>query len=385
MNIFSESELFEALLNGENEIIEFKQVIPKRLEAIDRQVSAFANTKGGSIIFGVDDQSKDIVGVDEKRIGILKARYADSQYKGLCTVYTIPIHDKLVVVLNVERARTNIYVNGVAYVRKNDKVFSKVGDIRSKYLKEFIEEIQYHNRNPREIKVLELLKDISTNPEREIDPGVHLYRARIIFDLKEAEKGPDFWGYGKKESFVPPPEVTRDLRANYRYIPYLYCANDPYTALVEVRPRLGADVSMATIKVNERLTLLDFTLKKIPRRMTEAKFNLFSDLSMLFSKPVTSEDDILDYIPTQYVAEFAKHCGYDGIVFRSSLTPELDDFGMNGYLEQDRYNVVVFNYDKCEAIASNIVNVTRSYLECVQVDKAPNQMEILNTLIGARF
>lgn len=63
------------------------------------------------------------------------------------------------------------------------------------------------------------------------------------------------------------------MRANYRYIPYLYCANHPYTALIEVRPRLGANVSVATIVVDEEIRLLDFTLKNIPKSMSKVKIN----------------------------------------------------------------------------------------------------------------
>ena len=202
---------------------------------------------------------------------------------------------------------------------------------------------------------------------------------------KEQDKDKGFFGYGKDDSFVPPANVTRDLRANYRYIPYLYCANHPYTAVVEVRPRLGANVSVASIRVNEKLTLLDFTLKTIPKNMSPTKFHLFADLSMLFSKPVTSEDDILDYIPTQYIAEFAKNIGYDGIVFRSSLTPELEDQDIDEHQELDRYNIVVFNYEKCEAVGSNVVCVTRNYLEYKQIDQDSNRIDVNSIYLDMRY
>lgn len=373
--------LSACLLNGESETIEFKRTIPQRLDVIGRIISAFANTKGGSIIFGYDEQKKRLVGVDASQVEKLRLLCADSQYKHLCAVYTIQDGDKLIAVLDVEKAKTDFYVNNVAYIRSGDRIFGKVGNIRSKYLKEFIDEIQYRNRNPQDIKVLDLLKDISTNPERRIPVGTSLFRCRIIQDISKAGKEHGFFGYGKSDSFVPPASVTRDLRANYRYIPYLYCANHPYTALVEVRPRLGANVSVATIATKAELTLLDFTLKDIPKRMTDAKLNLFADLSMLYSKPVASDDDILDYIPTQFVAEYAKRLGYDGIAFRSSLTPELEDQDIHEHTNLDRYNIVVFNYHKCEPTGSNIVNVTRNYLECEQIDQDPNRVDIHTTIL----
>lgn len=245
--------------------------------------------------------------------------------------------------------------------------------IKSKYLQEFIKEIQFKNRNPQSIKALELLNDISTNPEMTLHSGENMYRCRIISSNDKINQKPYFYGYDDKGSFVPPKEVTRDLRANYKYIPYLYCSNDPYTALVEVRPRFGASVSVATIITKEKIRLLDFTMQKIPSKMTEGKKSLFSDLSVLYSTPVTNDDDLLDYIPTQFIAEYAKNLGYDGIAFSSSLTPEID-------ASAKRFNIVVFNYDKCEPIKSNVFTVTGNYLDVNRTDTDPNGFIIQNYL-----
>lgn len=260
--------------------------------------------------------------------------------------------------------------------------------IRSRYLREFISEIQYKNRNPRNVKALEMLNELDTNPVRLLPSGRELFRCRIIGENSKVNSEKDFYGFGKEESFVPPPEVTRDLRANYRYIPYLYCSNDPYTALVEVRPRLGSRVSVATIRVNEDLRLLDFTLANVPPKMTEAKKNLFADLSTLYSKPVTGSDDILDYIPTQYIAEYAKNLGYDGIIFTSSLLPEIHEDARTALssnllynkINFDRFNVVVFNYDKCEAVKSNVVETFRDFMEFRQRDEDEHRLQVKSVL-----
>lgn len=239
-------------------------------------------------------------------------------------------------------------------------------NFKSKYLKEFIKEITYNNRNPKDLTALKLLEDLSTNPERTLHIGTELYRCRIIKDGDPINNNKPFYGFDESNSFVPPVKATRDLRANYRYIPYLYSSNNPYIALVEVRPKLGSSVSLATIIVTEKLTLLDFTNAKKPHKMTPAKINLFSDLSALYSKPVTDDDDIIDYIPTQYIAEYVKNLGYDGIVFKSSLVPEIN----GAYLEQ--YNVVIFNYNKCKAVKSNVFSITGNYFDCKQMDSGPD-------------
>jgi hypothetical protein len=242
--------------------------------------------------------------------------------------------------------------------------------IKSKYLQEFIKEITYKNRNPKDVKALSLLEDISTNPERVITSGEKLFRCRIIKKGASINQKENFYGFDDKGSFVPPSSKTRDMRANYRYIPYLYCTNDPYIALVEVRPRLGANISIATIEAKEKLTLLDFTNGKKPPKMTDAKANLFSDLSSMFSKPVTDDDDITDYIPTQFIAEYAKRLGYDGIVFRSSLVPDINENQM------ERFNIVVFNYQKCEPIKSNVIEITNQYYDCQQTDNDSKKISI---------
>lgn len=229
---------------------------------------------------------------------------------------------------------------------------------QSALLRAFIKTIQRENRNPEEkdTAVLKKLADKSTNPERLLVPGTKLYRCRIVHKGeensmgKEAAKG--FFGFDAKNSFVPPWNKTSDMRANYKYIPYLYCANHPYIAVVEVRPRLGATVSIATLEVTQKLRLLDFTMMGAREKaMDEAKKNLFAELSELYSKPVTEDDDTLDYIPTQYIAEYAKKLGYDGIIFKSSLIPEWNR------AEADRYNAVIFSYEKCRVVRSNLVKI----------------------------
>lgn len=224
---------------------------------------------------------------------------------------------------------------------------------------------------------------MSTNPARTFAKGFELYRCRIVKDRSRINRETGFFGYDAKDSFVPPVGSTRDLRANYRYIPYLYCANHPYIALIEVRPRLGACVSVATIRINEKISLLDFTIQNKTSKMSEAKINLFTDLSMLYSKPITDDDEILDYIPTQYIAEYAKNLDYDGIVYRSSLTPELNEENAKTYRNMDRYNIVIFNYDKCEPVKSNMIEVTTNHFECRQIDGDKIHLSIQSPFVEA--
>lgn len=47
------------------------------------------------------------------------------------------------------------------------------------------------------------------------------------------------------------------------------------------------------------------------------------------AKPLRRQDSILDYLPTQYISDFINHLGYDGIKYKSTLTPNENNFNCN--------------------------------------------------------
>ena len=256
----------------------------------------------------------------------------------------------------------NSLTNGLTIMAEalsNTLIYNLTFIKKSRTLKDFVKEIQYTNRNPQDNSVLRLLDDLSTNPAITIKSGEFLFRARIANIPEKINKKSPFWGYSKEESFIPPRDKTRDMRANYRYIPYLYCSNSPDIALCEVRPRLGSFVSIASIVVNQALEIFDLTLAEKPTRITQTKINLCDDLSKMFAKPVTIDDDVIDYIPTQYIAEYIKKLGYDGIKYHSA-------FNNDG---SKHANFVIFNYSKCEAVRSNVFLVDSQKLHCKKNDE----------------
>ena len=55
----------EEILAGESKNIEFKVSRPKNSNTYMKSVVAFANGKGGRIVFGVDDGTRKIVGISK--------------------------------------------------------------------------------------------------------------------------------------------------------------------------------------------------------------------------------------------------------------------------------------------------------------------------------
>ena len=58
----------ENLFSGESKNIEYKVAVPKKSEKYMKTVVAFANGNGGKIVFGIDDKTLEVIGMDEDNI-----------------------------------------------------------------------------------------------------------------------------------------------------------------------------------------------------------------------------------------------------------------------------------------------------------------------------
>lgn len=129
------------------------------------------------------------------------------------------------------------------------------------------------------------------------------------------------------ERMKPLPHMANEGRANPKGIPYLYVATDKDTAMAEVRPWLGSKISVGQFKIKKDITLVDCSvlhaknfrvyLKEPTAEKKEEA--VWSDIDWAFSNPVTENDSVADYIPTQILAEFFKNNGLDGIAYKSNL------------------------------------------------------------------
>ena len=54
----------EDILKGESATLEFKEQLPSNSEKYTKTVVAFANSQGGKIVVGVNDKTREIVGVE---------------------------------------------------------------------------------------------------------------------------------------------------------------------------------------------------------------------------------------------------------------------------------------------------------------------------------
>ena len=69
--------IIEELKKGENNRLEFKREFPKSAESFLKTVVAFSNGNGGKIVFGVQEEPFQIVGVPENEIFELRDKIAN--------------------------------------------------------------------------------------------------------------------------------------------------------------------------------------------------------------------------------------------------------------------------------------------------------------------
>jgi hypothetical protein len=145
------------------------------------------------------------------------------------------------------------------------------------------------------------------------------------------------------EMGAPPKERASNGRANPAGIPYLYLGSSPETATSEIRPHTGEVAYVADFTLPESLKAVDL---RNPRKMVSpfllgdasAIRQLRADMPLLerlgeeLTRPVLPSRAAIDYIPSQYLCEFIKKCGYDGVVYRSSVN--------------DGYNLALFDPTK---------------------------------------
>lgn len=148
------------------------------------------------------------------------------------------------------------------------------------------------------------------------------YRARI-------RSGDDV--YSIDNMGAPPRRLASHGRANPAGIPYLYLGSLPATAASEVRPHTGEVAYVADFVIHDLLRAIDL---RHPRQLVSpfglsdaneigklrANIPLLERLGEELTRPVLPSGAAIDYIPSQYLCEFIKTRGYDGVVYRSSVS-----------------------------------------------------------------
>ena len=225
-------------------------------------------------------------------------------------------------------------------------------------------ETMQHRRFVRSSETRTFLNMVAdTMPKRvtRLPAKTPLFRAQIGYDDDHDE--PVAFG---KERMYPRRGRAREGRLNPSGISYLYLAFDRDTAINEMRPWVGASISLGVFVVLRDLRIVDCT-REAPMTELDWYFSLdtakigtrdepkptphqleemiWSEINLAMSTPVERNDDLADYAPTQILAELFKDKGADGVAYRSSL-------------RQGGRNITLFDIDAVDIVAGEVHQVT---------------------------
>lgn len=215
----------------------------------------------------------------------------------------------------------------------------------------FKEEIKTNNRFHKSYINTGALEVLFSYMEIKIEKGDKFYRARI------SNKD----GYPIKEMGAPPAGKASSGRVNPEGINYLYLAAENKTAISEVRAAAYDYVTVGEFILNEDVTVVDFTeIDKISPfsgiNILQLAINIehLNKINTEIAKPLRRNDSQLEYLPTQYIADFIKSLQskggqrYAGIKYKSTL--HMEGFNMAFFDEEvfSCVNAQVFEVDKVD-------------------------------------
>lgn len=218
--------------------------------------------------------------------------------------------------------------------------------LRNHSWSDFVNAIKQNNRFHTDHINLEVFKQYCEAAAFSFKSNTILHRARIW-------NGDVPWD--KKQMGAPPGGRASGGRINPVGISYLYLCSDSETAIREIRAGIHECISVATFKLNatlkSQLKIVDLSLftqispfiasTENPDFYTSYAIDIkhLHEIHDSIAEPMGKQDRQLEYLPTQYLCDFIKSCGYDGVKYSSTM-------------DSNHYNLAVFdvNLFKCKSI-----------------------------------
>ena len=217
----------------------------------------------------------------------------------------------------------SLFTNKVILSQKYDDDFQhEYGLLRGLSWNDFSEYIKYKNRFHNSHFNSDAFASILSSIRQEIGIDKEFYRARIC-------KNSD--GYDKEDMYGPPKGLRCAGRINPEEIGVLYLSSDRETVLYETRANVYDYITIGTFKAVKPLKLVNLSeFSNISPFLYDDDYidkfainrSILHEISMEIAKPVRRNDSLLEYLPTQYISEFIKNEGYDGVAYRSTIKNE---------------------------------------------------------------
>lgn len=200
---------------------------------------------------------------------------------------------------------------------------------------DFVKEIKISNRFHTTIINKEILQNVLRASCKNYSAGAEFYRARIWTNNI---------GFDKNNIGAPPAGRASAGRANPEGISCLYLANSIKTTLHETRAGLYDFATVGKFLLNDEIRVVDLSAidKLSPFNVDNidllaANSEHLKKIGYEISRPLRKHDSRLDYLPTQYICDYVKSIGFNGIQYKSTMCT-------------DGINIAVFDEKKFSCI-----------------------------------
>ncbi len=185
---------------------------------------------------------------------------------------------------------------------------------------DFVEAIKRRNRFHSDYINTEILYTFLRCARKSYKAGSTFYRSRVC---------PTERGYPCREMGAPPDIKAKAGRVNPEGISILYLADAKETTLYEIRAGVYDYVTVGKFRLQKDIEVINLAdIDKISPFIgidygfdfTQYATNI-EHLKMIgqeIAKPLRN-DNSLDYLPTQYISDYIKSKGYDGIEYISTM------------------------------------------------------------------
>jgi hypothetical protein len=216
--------------------------------------------------------------------------------------------------------------------------------VRGLSWEQFGESIKYENRFHSGMFNADAFASFLSIITKSYSVGTEFYRARITHNSN---------GYTANEMYMPPKEKRSAGRINPEGIGVLYLSSDEKTVLNEVRASTFDYVSIGTFKLSKDIKVVNLSgisgtspfLYEGELEKYAANRKVFREIAAEIAKPLRRSDSPIEYLPTQYIAEFIKSQGYNGVEYASTL-------------RESGHNIAIFDEKLFECIGVRTVEVT---------------------------
>ena len=240
---------------------------------------------------------------------------------------------------------SDIFAKNVIIPQLTDNDFLReYGVVRGQSWAEFSKSIKYRNRFHSGMFNADAFASFLSIVAKNYPAGSRFYRARIS-NVKS--------GFLKDNMGAPLEGKQSGGRINPEGVGVLYLSSDAKTVLNEVRASAFDYVTIGEFQNSHDIKVVNLSgVAKISPflyggelEQFAANRKVFQEIAAEIAKPLRRNDSPLEYLPTQYIAEFIKSENYDGVEYASTL-------------RLDGYNLAVFNEKLFDCVNVRTVEVS---------------------------